>query len=161
VRRGHRGGQIPDAARMRAFLSGLFPSSTLCSPKALLACRARLYELLVNCIPADVIMKRLAFMLVEGRGAHMPDSLKHDICIWATHYEHRLQLGNKEIFHLEAFVAKAMLLIKSCPPGSAGASSAASKSAATAGGLGGGGAASHAAAMVDSTALMTDDTGEL
>jgi len=31
---------------------------------------------------------------------------------WAAFYEHRLQLGSKPIFHLEAFVAKFMSIYK-------------------------------------------------
>ena len=32
---------------------------------------------------------------------------------WAAFYEHRLQEGSKAIFHIEAFVAKAMAIYKS------------------------------------------------
>ena len=31
---------------------------------------------------------------------------------WAAYYEHRLQLGSKEIYHLEAFIAKFMSLYR-------------------------------------------------
>ena len=31
---------------------------------------------------------------------------------WAAFYEHRVQTGSKEIFHLEAFVARFMSLYK-------------------------------------------------
>jgi hypothetical protein len=31
---------------------------------------------------------------------------------WAAFYEHRLQEGSKAIFHIEAFVAKAMSIYK-------------------------------------------------
>lgn len=34
--------------------------------------------------------------------------LKPEITQMAAYYEHKLQLGNKAIFHLEAFVAKFM-----------------------------------------------------
>lgn len=37
-------------------------------------------------------------------------SLKHDIVEMASFYEHNLLKGNKAVFHLEAFVAKFMLL---------------------------------------------------
>jgi replication factor C subunit 3/5 len=37
-------------------------------------------------------------------------SLKHDIVEIASFYEHSLLKGNKTMFHLEAFVAKFMLL---------------------------------------------------
>ena len=89
------------------------------SPRALLACRARLYELLVNCVPADTIMKRLAAFLVAvdagaGAGAATPlsEDARNEVVHWAAFYEHRLQLGNKELFHLEAFCAKVMAVIR-------------------------------------------------
>ena len=91
------------------------------SPRSLLACRARLYELLVNCVPADTIMKRLTAFLVApteagaGAGAGKPplaEETRHEIVHWAAFYEHRLQLGQKELFHLEAFCAKVMAVIR-------------------------------------------------
>lgn len=38
--------------------------------------------------------------------------LKAEITQMAAYYEHRLQLGTKAIFHLEAFVAKFMSIYK-------------------------------------------------
>ena len=38
--------------------------------------------------------------------------LKAEITQMAAYYEHRLQLGTKAIFHLEAFVAKFMAIYK-------------------------------------------------
>lgn len=38
--------------------------------------------------------------------------LKADVTQMAAYYEHRLQLGSKAIFHLEAFVAKFMAIYK-------------------------------------------------
>lgn len=38
--------------------------------------------------------------------------LKAEVTQMAAHYEHRLQLGSKPIFHLEAFVAKFMAVYK-------------------------------------------------
>uniref|UniRef100_A0A2D4MV07 Replication factor C C-terminal domain-containing protein n=1 Tax=Micrurus spixii TaxID=129469 RepID=A0A2D4MV07_9SAUR len=38
--------------------------------------------------------------------------LKGEVAQMAAFYEHRLQLGNKAIYHLEAFVAKFMALYK-------------------------------------------------
>ena len=99
------------------------------SPRALLACRARLYELLVNCVPADTIMKRLAAFLVApptdgaataggaggAAGKALAEETRHEVVHWAAFYEHRLQLGNKELFHLEAFCAKVMAVIRTGP----------------------------------------------
>lgn len=38
------------------------------------------------------------------------DSLKSDVVKWSAFYEHRVRMGSKVIFHLEAFVAKFMRL---------------------------------------------------
>jgi replication factor C subunit 3/5 len=84
------------------------------SPRALLLVRARLYELLVNCIPADVVIKRLLAEML-GKVAPAADIVKHELAAWAAHYEHRLQLGSKELFHIEAMVARFMAVIKANP----------------------------------------------
>lgn len=68
--------------------------------------RTKLYELLSHCIPASLILKTLAVELVGKVDA----ALAPDVAHWAAFYEHRLQTGNKEIFHLEGFVAKFMSL---------------------------------------------------
>ena len=36
------------------------------------------------------------------------DSLKTEVIKWSAFYEHRMRMGSKVIFHLEAFVAKFM-----------------------------------------------------
>lgn len=78
------------------------------SPKQLMAARERLYELLINCIPAQVILKTLVMELLPT----LDDSIKADVVTWAAFYEHRIALGSKEIFHLEAFIAKFMAIYK-------------------------------------------------
>ncbi|CAH9102374.1 unnamed protein product [Cuscuta europaea] len=78
------------------------------SPKRLFQVRGKLYELLSNCIPPDVILKRLLFELMKK----LDSELKHEVCHWAAYYEHRMRLGQKAIFHLEAFVAKFMSIYK-------------------------------------------------
>jgi len=78
------------------------------TPQRLAATREKLYELLVNCIPADVIIKTLTMELLKN----LDDSLKQEVVEWAAMYEHRISMGSKEIFHLEAFVAKYMALYK-------------------------------------------------
>eukprot|EP00456_Euglypha_rotunda_P035514 TRINITY_DN27356_c0_g1_i1.p1 TRINITY_DN27356_c0_g1~~TRINITY_DN27356_c0_g1_i1.p1 ORF type:complete len:127 (+),score=5.51 TRINITY_DN27356_c0_g1_i1:87-467(+) len=79
------------------------------SPGRLLIARNKMYELLVNCIPPDVIMKTLTNVLI---GKAMCDAMKHEIIKWAAYYEHRMKIGSKPIFHLEAFVAKFMSIYK-------------------------------------------------
>ena len=78
------------------------------TPSKLLHAREMMYELLTNCIPADVIMTTLTKELNKA----LDDSLKHELAHWAAYYEHRIRLGSKEIFHLEAFVAKFMAIYK-------------------------------------------------
>jgi replication factor C subunit 3/5 len=78
------------------------------TPQRLMAVREKLYELLVSCIPATTILKTLTKELMNN----LDDSLKTDLIEWAAFYEHRVALGSKEIFHLEAFVAKFMCLYK-------------------------------------------------
>ncbi|XP_073223096.1 replication factor C subunit 3-like isoform X1 [Cicer arietinum] len=79
------------------------------SPKRLFQVRGKLYELLINCIPPEIILKRLLYELLRKLDAE----LKHEICHWAAYYEHRMRLGQKAIFHIEAFVAKFMSVYKS------------------------------------------------
>lgn len=78
------------------------------SPQRLQGAREKLYELLVNCIPASTILKHLVQELLKN----LDDSLKLQVVEWAAFYEHRIALGSKEIFHLEAFVAKYMAIYK-------------------------------------------------
>ncbi|KXJ11265.1 replication factor C subunit 3 [Exaiptasia diaphana] len=78
------------------------------TPKRLLEIRARLYELLIHCIPPDIILKGLISELVTN----CDGSLKAEVTNLAAYYEHRILLGNKAIYHLEAFVAKFMSIYK-------------------------------------------------
>lgn len=78
------------------------------SPSKVLAVRDMLYELLTNCIPADVIMTTLSRELMKA----LDDSLKHEVAHWVAYYEHRIVIGSKDIFHLEAFVVKFMAIYK-------------------------------------------------
>lgn len=79
------------------------------SPSALLAVRARLYELIVHAIPASLIFKTLVDYLV----VRVDESLRAGIVAKAAHYELRSATGSKPIFHLEAFVAQVMFMQKS------------------------------------------------
>ena len=78
------------------------------SPQALLRCRTKFYELLTNCIPPEVIVKELAIVLL----AKTDVALTQSVAQWAAHYEHRIRVGQKPIFHLEAFAAKFMSLYR-------------------------------------------------
>uniref|UniRef100_A0A7N0V3W7 AAA+ ATPase domain-containing protein n=1 Tax=Kalanchoe fedtschenkoi TaxID=63787 RepID=A0A7N0V3W7_KALFE len=78
------------------------------SPKRLFQVRGKIYELLINCIPPEIILKRLLYELLRKLDAE----LKHEVCHWAAYYEHRMRLGQKAIFHIEAFIAKFMSIYK-------------------------------------------------
>ena len=41
----------------------------------------------------------------------LDSNLKSEVAHWAAFYEERLQSGSKEIFHLEAFIAKFMSIL--------------------------------------------------
>jgi len=76
------------------------------SPRKLSEVRSRLYELIVHCIPPEVIFVSLQKELAKT----CDGELKTELCQIAAYYEHRLNKGNKAIYHLEAFVAKFMAI---------------------------------------------------
>lgn len=78
------------------------------TPAKLEKVRDRLYELLAQGIPPDTIFKTLVENLVKKCDM----SLKAKTVEFACIYEHRMQQGNKHIFHLEAFVANFMAIYK-------------------------------------------------
>jgi len=78
------------------------------SPASLLNARNKMYELLTNCIPPEIVIKTLTLSLLR----RLDDQLKHELVRWAAFYQHRLQQGSKAIFHLEAFVARFMAMYK-------------------------------------------------
>jgi len=78
------------------------------SPAQILKIRSQLYDLLTHCIPASTILKTLTFKLIPL----VDDQVKADIVKWAAFYEHRVRMGSKLIFHLEAFVAKVMRVLE-------------------------------------------------
>lgn len=80
------------------------------SPAMILQTRQKLYDLLTHCIPATVILKTLCWRLIAR--PEVDDTLKADVVRWASFYEHRIKLGSKVIFHLEAFVAKFMRIFE-------------------------------------------------
>lgn len=73
-----------------------------------LVIRDRMYELLCHCIPADVIFKGLLKELL----AVCDGQIKPEIVNVAADLEHRMNLGDKQIFYLEAFVVKFMSIYK-------------------------------------------------
>jgi len=78
------------------------------SPACILKVRAKLYDLLTHCIPPTTILKTLTFKLIPM----VDDRLKADVIKWSAFYEHRIRMGTKHIFHLEAFVCKFMRILE-------------------------------------------------
>lgn len=68
--------------------------------------REHLYELICRGIPSEIIFKHLLDELLKQCNL----GLTAEILENAALYEHQMVQGNKEIFHLEAFVAKCMYL---------------------------------------------------
>lgn len=102
-------GQVVRPADWERFVDDL--GKIICeeqSPQRLLLARNKMYELLSNCIPAEVVLKTLTTVLLK----RLDDQLKHQVIRWSAHYDHRMKLGSKPIFHLEAFVAKFMAIYK-------------------------------------------------
>lgn len=67
--------------------------------------RITFYELLSHCIPARLILKTLALELLHG----LDSGRSRKVVEIAAVFDERLSLGQKLIFHLEGFAAKAMV----------------------------------------------------
>lgn len=80
-------------------------------PKTLLEARSKMYELLSNCIPATIIFKRVLYHLLKNISSG--DELKREIVKNAVKYEAECTKGQKDIYFLEAFVAKVLYLLAS------------------------------------------------
>lgn len=70
--------------------------------------RVVFYELLSHCIPARIILKKVLFSLLQI----VPKSVVPVLVTIAATFDERLSLGQKSIFHLEGFAAKAMVAIE-------------------------------------------------
>ena len=73
--------------------------------------RSRLYEVLISCVSPDEVFCRIAEGLVMR--LHGRPELCFDIVREACRYQQSCGQGNKEIFHLEAFVFRACQLVAS------------------------------------------------
>lgn len=83
---------VIDAPDWESFVKDI--AGSICakqSPDVLLQVRGHLYELLTNCIPPELIFRRLVIELLKK----IDDSLKADVLHWAAFYEHRSHLGSK------------------------------------------------------------------
>ena len=78
------------------------------TPKKLLEVRGKLYDLLSSCIPGEEILRKLVNSLADAS----QERKAMELISLASKFEHSMRLGSKEIFHLEAFCAKAMAAIR-------------------------------------------------
>ncbi len=76
------------------------------TPDMILKIRTKLYKVMASGLPGTEIIR----ILLSHLSNH---SLFREFLIIGGEYQHRLCLGTKEIFHLEAFIAKLMLTIVS------------------------------------------------
>lgn len=60
------------------------------TPARILQVRAKLYDLLVHCIPATTILKTLTWKLIP----QVDNALKADVIKWSAFYEHRIRMGS-------------------------------------------------------------------
>ena len=72
------------------------------TPKRVWEVRAKLYELLGNCVPPEVVMQQLVKNLLENVDIHT----QVKIAAIAAHFEHNLCMGSKPIVHIEAFICE-------------------------------------------------------
>jgi replication factor C subunit 3/5 len=112
------------------------------SPARVIEVRTKLYELLSHCIPPTVVLKaclcfhssysKLIYTIYQTIAERVTDkvdeAIKSDIMHWAAFYVHspslscrraltnqqevRMRIGQKKIFHLEAWVIKVMSIQK-------------------------------------------------
>ena len=76
------------------------------SPNQILSIRAKIYDMLVNCVEGNIILKELVIGLVETEKIR-EDAMKN-LINQGTHLERTMAQGGKTIVHLECFIAHAM-----------------------------------------------------
>lgn len=78
------------------------------SASKLKSLREPILKLLVNGVPADIIILHLVKELCSKIKS---DDIKRQIIYWSSFYDNRAQNGSKSLFHLEALFARVMLII--------------------------------------------------
>lgn len=82
----------------------------------LTTCRTILYELLSHAIPGKLILEKLLFNFVklidDISGIHHLNMVKINIVDAAALFDERLTLGSKDIFHLEGFITRVMVILE-------------------------------------------------
>lgn len=82
----------------------------------LTTCRTILYELLSHAIPGKLLLERLMFhfiKLIDDYGEiRRNNNVKLEIVDAAALFDERLTLGSKDIFHLEGFITRVMVILE-------------------------------------------------
>lgn len=83
----------------------------------LTTCRTILYELLSHAIPGKLLLEKLMFNFIklvdDYSGIRHLNKVKMDIVDAAALFDERLTLGSKDIFHLEGFITRVMVILES------------------------------------------------
>lgn len=62
-----------------------------------------------------IVKKFFHFVLELLKPGADSEPVRHDLASWVALYEHRMQLGQKELFHIEALIARVMSVLKGAP----------------------------------------------
>ena len=81
-----KAGTILDFAHMQEIANDIIQEQ---SPKRIFQVRGKLYELLVNCLPPTLILRKLALELVRK----LDEEVQHTVLALAAAYEHRMQVN--------------------------------------------------------------------
>lgn len=78
------------------------------NPKQVLLIRNIFYDLLSHCIPPQLLL----YSLLTFLSSRLDNALKYELVQLAAEFSHRIVIGSKPIFHLEAFICKFMAMYK-------------------------------------------------
>ena len=79
------------------------------SPRTILVSRDMVHELLSSGVPGCVVLEKIVKTLTDKVDG---DELRWEITKWGSYYENILHNGNRDIVHIEAFLAKFMYVYK-------------------------------------------------
>ena len=76
--------------------------------------REKVFDLLVNCISGSIIISEITKEFVTLIHTNFPgeEKLPTDVVYFAAMHETKMHMGQKEVMHIEAFIAKVMLLYR-------------------------------------------------
>ncbi|GBE60037.1 replication factor C subunit [Babesia ovata] len=77
------------------------------SPSTISALRPQVYELLVCCIPGELVLEKLVSMMSKRVKPELVPKLIHI----AAHFSHTMQQGSRHIWHIEACIVQFMALL--------------------------------------------------